>query len=271
MARRVDLPFPYRRGAIGGSFFGAAYLAILLAVSGCASSSSPTNSTPVNTTPQVTVSGAGQVRLGSTAQLTATVTNETNTAVTWAVNGITGGSAAVGTISTTGLYTPPASMPATNPVTITAVSVAAPTLVGAAVETIWNPSPAVTTATVSQTYGATTGTLIVAGTGFVTGSQIQAAGTSITTTFVSSTQLQATVAGLGGSSVGTTIAVTVVNPNPGGSTSPTANAQVQASVQSAARLLLPGHLRPHPHRHPACAVSRVTGLSERTVRPPRHH
>jgi hypothetical protein len=47
------------------------------------------------------------VRLGSTAQFTATVTGETSSAVTWQVNGVNGGSAAVGTISAAGLYTPP--------------------------------------------------------------------------------------------------------------------------------------------------------------------
>src|ERR1017187_5864431 len=84
-------------------------------------------SAQVRTAPQVTVSGGGQVRLGSTAQFTATVTGETNSAVTWQVNGVSGGSAAVGTISAAGLYTPPATIPAANPVSITAVSVAAPT------------------------------------------------------------------------------------------------------------------------------------------------
>jgi uncharacterized protein (DUF1800 family) len=63
---------------------------------------------------------------------------------------------------------------------------------------------------------------------------VQAAGTSMTTTFVSSIQLQATIPA---GTVGGTIAVDVVNPNPGGTTSTVANAQVQASLQSAARLL----------------------------------
>src|ERR1039458_6684497 len=51
---------------------------------------------PTITQPQVTVSGASQVRLGSTAQFTATVTGETNTAVTWQVNGVNGGAAVTG-------------------------------------------------------------------------------------------------------------------------------------------------------------------------------
>lgn len=232
MARRIDLRSSCGHLGFDGLFLGSACLCVIFGIAGCGGSSSTAAS--VSTTPLVTVSGTSQVRLGSTTQFTATVTNETNTAVTWQVNGVTGGSATVGTISATGLYAPPATIPATNPVTITAVSVAVPTLVGAAIETIWNPLPTVTTATVSQNYGATTGTLTVTGTGFVAGSQVQAAGTSMTTTFVSSTQLQATIPA---GTVGGTIAVDVVNPSPGGTTSTVANAQVQASLQSAARLL----------------------------------
>ena len=232
MARRIDLRSSCGHLGFDGLFLGSACLCVIFGIAGCGGSSSTAAS--VSTTPLVTVSGTSQVRLGSTTQFTATVTNETNTAVTWQVNGVTGGSATVGTISATGLYAPPATIPATNPVTITAVSVAVPTLVGAAIETIWNPLPTVTTATVSQNYGATTGTLTVTGTGFVAGSQVQAAGTSMTTTFVSSIQLQATIPA---GTVGGTIAVDVVNPNPGGTTSTVANAQVQASLQSAARLL----------------------------------
>jgi uncharacterized protein (DUF1800 family) len=183
----------------------------------------------------VTVNGASQVRLGSTAQLTATVTGETNTSVTWQVNGISGGSSAVGTISAAGLYTPPTAIPATDPVAITAVSVAAPTVTGTANELVWNPLPTVTSAVVSQNYGATTGLVTVIGTGFVSGAQVQAGGTTVaTTTFVSATQLQATVpVGTGA----TTVAVDVVNPNPGSATSTVATAQVQLSLQTAARLL----------------------------------
>jgi uncharacterized protein (DUF1800 family) len=182
----------------------------------------------------VSASSGGQVRLGSTAQFTATVTGETSSAVTWQVNGVNGGSAAVGTISAAGLYTPPATIPAANPVSITAVSVAAPALTGSANELIWNPLPTVTSAVVSQNYGATSGLLTVMGAGFVSGSQVQAAGTSQTTTFVSATELQATVPL--GTGV-TTVSVDVVNPDPGGTTSTVVSAQVQASLQSAARLL----------------------------------
>jgi hypothetical protein len=59
---------------------------------------------------------------GSTAQFTATVRNTTNTAVTWQVEGVTGGNATAGTISTGGLYTAPLEIPAGGTVTVTAVS-----------------------------------------------------------------------------------------------------------------------------------------------------
>ncbi|HEY4378767.1 MAG TPA: DUF1800 domain-containing protein [Acidobacteriaceae bacterium] len=234
MARRLDISPSYSLDS-RGFVIQAVSLALLIASGGCAGSTS--GPAPVNTTPQVTVSGTPQVRIGSAVQLAATVTNETNTSVTWAVNGVISGSAAFGTISATGLYTPPSSIPSTNPVTITAISVAAPTLVGAMTETIWNPQPAITSATVAQNYGATTGTLTVTGTGFVSGAQLQVSGVSVATTFLSSTQLQGTATGLNGSSVGTALSVAVANPNPGAVSSPTANAQVQASLQSAARLL----------------------------------
>jgi uncharacterized protein (DUF1800 family) len=222
----------YGRFGCNGWSLGIVALGGALGLGGC--SSSVNNA---DTTPQVTVSGAGLVRLGSTAQLTATVSNETNTAVTWEVNGVTGGSSALGTISVTGLYTPPAAIPTPNTVTVTAVSVALPTLAGTASEAVLNPLPVVSTAQVTQNFGATTGLLDVIGTGFVVGSELQTAGATVTTVFVSATELQATIPVTAGE---TTVAVDVVNPNPGGTNSTTANAQVislQASLQSAARLL----------------------------------
>jgi uncharacterized protein (DUF1800 family) len=185
----------------------------------------------------VTVNGAGQVRLGATAQLGATVTNSSGSAVTWQVNGIPGGSSSVGTISATGLYTPPSTLPTPNPVTITALTVATPTVSGSAAEAVWNPLPAVATAAITQSAGATTGLLDVLGIGFVAGSQLQAAGVTETTTYVSPTELQATIPVATGV---TSVVVDVVNPNPGSTISATASAQVsslKATLQSAARLL----------------------------------
>jgi parallel beta-helix repeat protein len=67
-------------------------------------------------------SSSSSVLLGSTQQFTATVTGTSNTAVTWSVNGVSGGNSTVGTISSTGLYTAPQDLPNPAIVTIQATS-----------------------------------------------------------------------------------------------------------------------------------------------------
>ena len=225
MTRRMDLRSLCGRFSCDGLLLGLLVIGVVLGLDGCG-----TGTSSVVSAPQVTLRGPANVRLGSTTQYIP------NTAVTWQVNGVVGGASATGTISTGGLYTPPTAIPAAGSVTITAVSVATPSMSGSATEAVWNPIPVVTSAQVTQNFGATTGLLDVIGTGFVTGAQLQAAGATVTTTFVSATELQATVPV--GTGV-TTIAVNVVNPNPGTATTP-ATAQVvslKASLTSAARLL----------------------------------
>jgi serine protease len=62
------------------------------------------------------------VKAGSSETLDATLINTTDTTVTWEVNGISGGNATVGTITSNGVYTAPASVPVGGTVTVTAVS-----------------------------------------------------------------------------------------------------------------------------------------------------
>jgi serine protease len=80
------------------------------------------------------------VSAGGTATFVASVANTTNTAVSWQVNGMTGGSAADGTISSTGVYTAPASVPASGTVTVSATSQADGTSAGAAQVAISSPA-----------------------------------------------------------------------------------------------------------------------------------
>lgn len=61
------------------------------------------------------------VVVGQSVAFQATVTGTTNTAVTWEVNGMTGGNSTVGTV-TSGVYTAPATVPNPASVTVTAVS-----------------------------------------------------------------------------------------------------------------------------------------------------
>jgi hypothetical protein len=63
------------------------------------------------------------LKVNASQQFTATVSNATNASVTWKVNGVTGGSSKMGTISTSGLYKAPAKVPAPATVTVSAVSV----------------------------------------------------------------------------------------------------------------------------------------------------
>ncbi len=100
------------------------------------------------------------VSLGKSQTFTATVTGNSNSAVTWAVNGMIGGSSVLGTISTTGTYTAPASLPSPATLTIKATSMANPTSSAQATIMITTPPPSVATvtvtpATVSVTYGKT--------------------------------------------------------------------------------------------------------------------
>lgn len=79
-----------------------------------------------------------QVGVGTQA-FKATVTNTTNTAVTWQVNKVSGGNPAIGTISMAGVYTPPVTVPATLTVTVTAESVAVRTQSASAQVTVTAP------------------------------------------------------------------------------------------------------------------------------------
>jgi protein gp37 len=84
------------------------------------------------------------VVINAIQQYTATVTGNPNTSVTWYVNQVQGGNSTVGTISTTGLFTAPATVPSSATVAITAVSQVDNTTSGTAQATIAVPSSTVT-------------------------------------------------------------------------------------------------------------------------------
>ncbi len=76
------------------------------------------------------------LKVGGTQAFSAAVTNTSNTAVTWQVNGVTGGNSTVGTISSAGLYTAPSTVSSTLTATITAVSDADTSRTGSAQVTV---------------------------------------------------------------------------------------------------------------------------------------
>jgi uncharacterized protein (DUF1800 family) len=203
-------------------------------IAGCSAGSGTgmTTSSPAT----VTVSGSTTTRLGSTSQFSATVTHANSTAVSWQVNGVVGGSAATGTISTAGLYTAPLAMPTGSSVTITAVTTTG-SYSGSLLDSLQNPLPIALAGSATQVGSSLNYLVDLTGSGFVSGSVIQVAGVVQTTTFVSVTEVQATVAVASGT---TSVAVTVTNPNPGGSTSGALTLPVsflQTSPIAAARIL----------------------------------
>jgi len=80
--------------------------------------------------------GSATVSAAATQQFTATVKGESMPAVTWQVNGTTGGTQASGTIDSTGLYTAPAVPPSGQQVTVTAASEADPSMTASATVTV---------------------------------------------------------------------------------------------------------------------------------------
>ncbi len=171
--------------------------------------------------------GASSARLGDPAlQFTATGGNGS---YTWAVNGVSGGSANTGMIDSTGKYTPP-SVGATvlaNPtaVTITATSGGA-TSNGASVSLL---NPIATVSSVAVTGGGSllagvATSITVTGTNFVSGAQVIYAGSSAAATVASPTSLTASVTVAAPGSV----AFAVKNPDPGSAVS-TATASLTAS------------------------------------------
>jgi uncharacterized protein (DUF1800 family) len=164
------------------------------------------------------------VRTGNQQPFTATVTGALNLSVTWAVNGEAGGDSTIGTISTTGAYTAPLVLPTPNTVTVTATSAEDPTKSGSATVTLQNAIPVITSVTPTILTANTQFEITVNGTGFTPGSIVDLGTIPLSTTFIAPTQLAAvgapTLAQVG------TVPVTVVNPDPGGSTSAPFNVQV---------------------------------------------
>lgn len=199
-------------------------------MAGCTgSTSSMQNPGPNPSGASVTVSPASaNVRAGDAYQFNATVSGAQNTGVVWSVNGTQAGSAATGTIDSSGKYTAPVTLPNPNSVTIQATSTADASVTGSAKVTLLNPTPVI--AGISP---ATTNlgnfTLTVTGSKFISGAQVMFGGTALPTTFVSGAQLTAT----GNASLAGAIPVTVQNPDPGASSSSSVNLQVNGSPQAA--------------------------------------
>ncbi len=159
---------------------------------------------------------------GNNLRVTQTMQFKTEAPVTWSVNGIPGGNAEVGTISSTGLYTAPAIVPVpNNQVTIGSSAEIYPSK-GSYGVSVLNPIPIVTTITPGS-FSEGMAQIVVNGSAFVYGAQILWNGTAVPTTYISGSQLVAVIT----ENTPGTYPVTVVNPDPGSASSKSVNALVQ--------------------------------------------
>jgi len=114
---------------------------LLAALTGCNLMNSGSNKSSV----KVAVTPAtATVSQGTTQQFTAAVTGATDMSVTWEVNNTAGGNSTVGTITNSGVYTPPATLPNPATITVTATSVADSRASGSASVTVQKPATPIT-------------------------------------------------------------------------------------------------------------------------------
>ena len=103
----------------------------------CAGCNAGVTTTPPTLQISITISPTSTaVFLGQTQSFQVAVTGTTDTAVTWEIDGVTQGDSSVGTISTSGVYTAPGTMPAAPSITVTAVSAADRSATASAVITL---------------------------------------------------------------------------------------------------------------------------------------
>ncbi len=190
---------------------GAPFLALM----SCGSSAAPTG-------PRIVMSvspASALLATGESLLFTATTNEPTAGTVRWSVNGVAGGSATSGTITSEGLYTAPQVQPLLNPVTVTAASAQDLTVKASASVSISSSVPQVNS--ISPTVagvGTSNLTVTVDGSDFVPGSAVQWNGSSRPTTFESTSRLLASIP-VTDTSVAGSVPVTVFNPPPGGGTS----------------------------------------------------
>jgi uncharacterized protein (DUF1800 family) len=194
-------------------------------LTGCAAMGAGNANTQPSSSVAVTPA-TGSVRAGDTLQFTAKVSGTVSQAVVWSVNGVVGGNATDGMISATGKYTAPATLPNPNSISIEAASSSDKSLSGKSMITLENPVPTVTG--VSPTAVAVGNfSITISGSKFVSGAKVMFGTQALTTKFVSSTQLTATGTATTAQQ-GTSIQVTVVNPDPGSIASSTMAVKVNA-------------------------------------------
>lgn len=151
---------------------------------------------------------AGTARLGMHVLVTPTVNGTTDNSVTWKLTG-------AGSLSNTGLYSAPVAMPANANASVTATLADNPAISATYNFSIVNPVPVISKVSpVALPRG--TSTVLVGGSGFVSGTRVLVNGASVATTYVSDTQVNAQVSVASNTSG---LAIAASNPAPVGGVS----------------------------------------------------
>ena len=209
----------------------------------------------------VTVSPQSETTyIGTTRQYTATVMGTMNMGVKWAINGVVGGGGMFGSISQTGVYSPPATLPNPASAMVQAISMADTSVMGTATAKIGStaPPPPPTPPPPQTTFAINTITpgivpvgafsLTISGAGFVSGTQISFGGAAIPTVYVNANTL--TASGTATAAQTGVVAVIATKPNNGG-TAPSAvlvtnNGPTAVSLSTASRFLQQAGFGPMP-------------------------
>jgi hypothetical protein len=197
------------------------------------SSSAVSVAVPITITSVTVVCNPAAVVNTQTTQCTATTqgSGNYNTAVIWQVNNYVGGNSTVGTISPQGVYQGPDPIP-NSLITISAISEQDNTTQGSANIGLSYPLPVLNTATPTNFLWMSSGAQIqISGSNFSHTSSVLIGGTTVSTTYISNSQLTANVPASALKSLGT-LQVAVNTPSPGGGA--TANSAVQVSGGSIA-------------------------------------
>jgi uncharacterized protein (DUF1800 family) len=145
--------------------------------------------------------------------------------VTWSVNGVTGGNATYGTVTSSGLYTAPAAIPTPNIVTVKAASNPSG-INGTSAVSIMQPTPNVWSSSPGTFSTGSNQTMSLNGSNFQPTSTVSVGGVAWARTYISSTSLKAA----GNLPTAGTFAVTVTNPGNGAVTSTPINITVKVAA-----------------------------------------
>jgi uncharacterized protein (DUF1800 family) len=202
-----------------------------LASSSTSSSSDPTAAATAPNATGVTMSGPTTVNLGPPVAYGAAIAGTSNQLATWSISPATG----LGSISQSGVYTPPSAVVWPDKVTIRATSRQTPTVSGSITVNLLNAIPVITSATAVPASTSGSYVLDVQGDAFAPGAKLMVAGTAMNPTRVSATELRTTI-----TRSGTAVTVAVKNPDPGATYSVTSIVPLgtlKATATAAARLL----------------------------------